>query len=74
MRSMQMATSEVENSAQVLSCKLKFVHDLGSSILQWQKSYLQLKLQANIKSTFTAVIEAPKRMLVSALNEAFTHS
>ncbi len=30
LHSLQMATSKVENLAQVLSCSLKFVHDKGT--------------------------------------------
>jgi hypothetical protein len=49
MPSMQMATSKVENSAQVLSCLLKFVHDMFKPIFGDQAvAFAQINL---VKST-----------------------
>ncbi len=36
---MQMATSKIENSAQVLSCQLKFVHCFNQLTVQYNKQY-----------------------------------
>jgi hypothetical protein len=44
-----MATSKVENSAQILSCELKFVHAMMELSMNWRKHLkLHLLLKAGI--------------------------
>jgi hypothetical protein len=57
---MQMATSKVENSAQVLSCQLKFAHDILQANLAVTNLFrINLKKSALLQQGFETVLTTP---------------